>query len=329
MIDRLRSFERRAAAWLRGTPILATHVAAIRRANGLRFTRWAAGIALFGYLSLFPLAVLAFLAFSALLKNFPEARAEAERALTDALTLNGALSTSGTVNLSEVAHATTRAGVVGVVGLLIAGLGWIDATLEGTRRMFGVLHRPRMWLLQRLEDAGWLLVLGSGLLAALVAWLGVTSAGTWVLDQLGRSVGRGVWLRVSGDGLAALMVFLVMVALYAFSCSRDRRSWRAIIKGALLATVGMLLLTDFAFLLVGRTLHNPVYGTLAVAAALLVLLYFGSAIVLYVACWIAVVEGAPTPTEVDAYYARRHGGAIGLPVRREARTHAEDGDRPD
>jgi uncharacterized BrkB/YihY/UPF0761 family membrane protein len=66
-------------------------------------------------------------------------------------------------------------------------------------------------------------------------------------------------------------------------------------------------------LVVGRTLSNPVYGALAVAAALLIFLYLASAVMLYFAAWVAVVEGAPATQEELAYHAR-HGADIALPT---------------
>ena len=313
-IQLIRDVERSIEAWLRRYPISARHLDALRRANALRFTRWAAGAALFGYLALFPLAVLATVAFSALLQNFPEAREAAERALTNALSVNGLLKTQQTVDIDQVANATRSAGVVGAVGLLIAGLGWVDATLEGVRRMLGSLRRPRPWLVLRFEDAAWLIALGSALLVALLAAVGVRSAGEWVLHQLGWQFNDGLMVRLSGDALALLLVWLVVAALFAFAWSRPRRSWRAILRVSLLAVLGMAGLAQLSFLLVGRTLSNPVYGTLAVAAALLLLLYFASAIVMYCACWIAVCEGAPEAIEQLAYYDRLHNGNVELPA---------------
>ena len=110
----------------------------------------------------------------------------------------------------------------------------------------------------------------------------------------------------------------MIAAIYAFAWSRPRRSWRAIFRGSLLALLGLAVLAQTAFLVVGHTLSNPVYGALAVAAALLLLLYFASAVVLYCACWIAVCEGAPEVMEQHAYFHRLHGGQVELPTRAEA-----------
>jgi uncharacterized BrkB/YihY/UPF0761 family membrane protein len=85
----------------------------------------------------------------------------------------------------------------------------------------------------------------------------------------------------------------------------------------------LALMLQLSFLLVGRTLSNPVYGTLALAAALLLFLYFSSAVLLYVACWVAVVEGAPETLEEVAYRQRGTGGTVVMPAVSDAPTDVD------
>ena len=117
---------------------------ALDRANGLRFTRWAAAMALFAYLSVFPLVVLAGWVLSVVLQNFPGVREAAEASLTQALTVDGLISADQTIDLNFVVHQMANAGLIGAVLLAITGLGWIDASIEGIRRMYGVARRPRL-----------------------------------------------------------------------------------------------------------------------------------------------------------------------------------------
>lgn len=308
-LTRLTGWWRRVAAW----PPVAQQLAAIRRANGLRFTRWAAGVALFGYLSLFPLATLAFVVVSIVLSRTPELQADVQQAITQALP--GLLGTGDDVyvDISRVAQATVSAGVVGAVTLLVAGLGWVDAIVEGTRRMLGALRRPRNFLLLRLEDAGWLLLLGVLLLLALVVSVGLRTAGTELLDWLGLGSGAQSWLRAFGDLVAIVLISITLVLLFGFCWSRPQRRWRQVIPVAVVTSLVLEAMSLAVYLLVGHTLSNPVYGALAVAAALLVFLYLASAVVMYAACWLAVLEAQPPPAEEEAYYARLTGGPALLP----------------
>lgn len=294
----------------------ARHRQAIDRANGLRFTRWAAAMALFAYLALFPLTVLAFIGFGAALASFPELRADVEQFLRESIPLLfEQQGDRAPVDIEQVARTTKSAGIVSVIGLLVAGLGWVDATLEGVRRMQGALRRPRPWIVLRLQDSLSLVLTGTVLLVALVGTVLLESAGNSVLQWVGIDEGSR-WL-VTTSALLVLggLVWLVIVALYGLAwLRRPVRRWRTTSLGALYATVIMVALSQLSFLVVGRTLSNPVYGTLAVAAALLIFLYLASVVFLYFACWVVVVEGAPPTQEEVAYRERRDGGDITLPA---------------
>ncbi len=292
------------------------HLRAIDRANGLRFTRWAAGIALFGYLALFPLLVLAVIVFGVVLSNFPDVRDQVESFLKEAIPLLfDPGSSQQPVDIDQVANATVNAGIVAVIGLLITGLGWVGSTIEGVRRMQGVMRRPRNWLLLRLQDTVALLVMGTILLVALVGAVIVEAFGTSALEWVGVDESSSWLVTLSAALILGLLVWLVVAALYGLAWwNRTGIRWRPVLLGSLYTTLAFVVLTQLSFLVVGRTLTNPVYGALAVAAALLVFLYVASAVLLYFACWVAVCEGAPRTREEVAYLDRLSGGAIELPT---------------
>ena len=312
--------------WAERFGFVARHLRALDRANGLRFTRWAAGIALFGYLALFPLTVLAFIAFGVLLSNFPDLRAEVEQFLRDSLPLLfDPESQQQPVDIEQVAKVTTNAGIISVIGLIIAGLGWVDSTMEGVRRMQGAMRRPRNWVLLRLQDTGVLLVMGTILLVALVGAVVLETFGTTALAWLGGNEEASWVVELSAVLILGLLVWIVVVALYGASWwDRPNRRWRPVLLGALYTTIVMVVLTQASFLVVGKTLSNPVYGALAVAAALLVFLYTASAVLLYFASWVAVCEGVDATQEEKAYFERLKGGGVALPVTGAAALTASD-----
>ena len=256
--------------------------------------------------------MLAFIAFGAALSNLPEVRSEVESFLKDAIPLLFDPETSQRpVDIEQVANATLNAGIIAVVGLLITGLGWVGSTIEGVRRMQGAMRRPRNWLLLRLQDTAALLVMGTILLVALVGAVIVEAFGTSALEWAGVDEGSS-WV------------------VTAERCAHPGRCWSGwslprsmgwrggtgphvvggpVLLGSLYATLVFVVLTQLSFLVVGRTLTNPVYGALAVAAALLVFLYMAAAVLLYFACWVAVCEGAPQTLEEVAYLDRLRGGA--------------------
>jgi membrane protein len=204
---------------------------AYERANGLRFGRWAAGMALYGYLSMFPLLVLAFIAFGILLRHYPDLRTKVESQLKDTFPLLFDPQGSQTpVDLQEVAKATVSAGIVSVLGLIYAGLGWVGATVEGVRRMLGALRRSGNGLMLRVKDAILLLTMGLVLLVALVGGVLVQALGDRILNAVGLP-GDSHWvLTATTAALAGLLIWLVLVSLYGLSWwhrprrSRDRSS---------------------------------------------------------------------------------------------------------
>ena len=295
-----RSLVDRTMTW----PAVPGLVAALNRANGLRFTRWSAGIAMFAYLSLFPLATLAFVAFSVVLSRTPELQDRIQQVVAEALPDIVGAQGDYSVDLSATAAATTSAGVVGVLALLYAGLGWVDATIEGVRRMFGALRRPRSFVLLKLEDAVWLVAIGGLLLLALVLSVAVSTAGNQLFEWLGWG-GSSALSQLLASAVVVLLSALSALAVYSLALGRTGRRWRVLIGASLMVGVTFEAMSASATLLVGRTLNNPVYGTLAVAAAILLFLYFASIVLLYGACWVAVQEGRPDPPEQTAYFARR------------------------
>jgi membrane protein len=286
-------------------PVVPDLIAALNRANGLRITRWAAAIAMFGYLSLFPLATLAFVVFSVVLAQTPEFRDQVQQLVADALPDLLGAEGDYSVDLSKTAAATMSAGLVGVLALLYAGLGWVDATIEGVRRMFGALRRPRSFLVLRLEDAAWLVAVGGLLLVAVVLSVAVSIAGDQVFEALGWG-GSSLLSQLLASAVVVLLSGVSAFAVYSFALGRAGRRWGVLVRVSLVVGVVFELMGASATLLVGRTLNNPVYGTLAAAAAILLFLYFASVVLLYGACWIAIREGREEPAEQTAYFARRH-----------------------
>jgi uncharacterized BrkB/YihY/UPF0761 family membrane protein len=156
--------------------------------------------------------------------------------------------------------------------------------------------------------------MGTILLVALVGAVILETFSTSALNWLGLNE-EATWLvQLSAVVILGMLVWIVVVALYGAAWwNRPHRRWRSVMVGALYTTVVLVVLTQASFLVVGKTLSNPVYGALAVAAALLVFLYTASAVLLYFASWVALCEGAPRTDEEVAYLERLKGGDVELP----------------
>src|SRR5436190_18164730 len=89
-------------------------------------SRLAAAVTYFGFLSFFPLIALAFSVLGFVLANDPGLQQDITKQLNESLP--GLVGTGpGQINVDDIAAAKAGAGVIGILGLLYAGLGWVDA----------------------------------------------------------------------------------------------------------------------------------------------------------------------------------------------------------
>ena len=299
-------------------PSVDTLLQTYARADGLRFMRWAAAIALFGYLSVFPLLVLAFIAFGAVLHRHPEVRTNVETFLHDTVPL--LFDPQG----NEARRHRTRWRGQRRLRASSASSPWSSpvwggssASIEGVRRMQGAMRRGR----NVVDQQGCRTSYRCSRLAPCCCWRWwvrcvLQAAGDSALEWIGLS-GEKSWL-VSVFASGCLRVLAVVGPGHAVRVrgAADRTDSGASRCSERFGRASFwCVLMQFSMLVVGRTLTNPVYGTLAIAAALLLFLYLASSVMLYFAAWVAVKEGAPPTQEQIAYAARNQGSRdIQLPV---------------
>jgi inner membrane protein YhjD len=257
---------------------------AYQRYRDRRGDRLAAAMTYFGVLSFFPLLALAY----ALLGYLVGVSDKAREYFVDAV--NSVLpGLAERLPVEQIAQAKAAAGVIGLVGLLITGLGWVGAARESMREIWGTdPSGGGNFLIKKLVDVGLLAFLGAMMIfSAMVSGTAVhgTHAVLELLD-LADIVGMGTALWVLSLGFA--VAFDAVVFLVVFSrISGTRASWRRLIRGALFGAVGFELLKLVATLLIGHTTHNPVYASFAVVAGLLVWIDVVSRFFLFTTAWTA------------------------------------------
>jgi len=256
--------------------------------------RLAGAVTYYGFLSLFPLIVMAFAVLGFVLENNPEVRRELADTLTE--NLPGLVATSpgdSGIDLEQIASARQRAGILALGGLLYAGLGWIDALREAIRSLWHQNVTAGNIVVRKLIDLVILAGLGATLAASLVATGLVSAAATVVLDLLGvdnDDLGARVLLRLVTYA-AALVVDLVMFTYLFTRLPRLRTPLRRVLHGALLASVGFEILKIVGSFYISRTLQNPVYGSVAVAVGALVWINLVSRLALFCAAWTVTAPG--------------------------------------
>lgn len=260
--------------------------------------RLAGALTYFAFLSFFPLLALAFALFGFFVTFHPDALATLIRAVNAQLP-----GLAEQLHLDQLAGARARAGVIGLLGLLYAGLGAIDALRSSLRDIWMIGGPKPNFFAGKLRDLVALVLLGVIMLAS-VGISGFATGATGTVAEwlgLGETAPGEFTVRLAGVGaslLADLLIFLVILGWLARA-----RPVRVMIKGALLGAVGFGLLKQLAALILSTTLRNPIYGTFAVIVGLLLWINLSSRLILYTAAWTATATlgppPQPTPVPVD------------------------------
>ncbi|WP_233359072.1 YihY/virulence factor BrkB family protein [Thermomonospora amylolytica] len=257
---------------------------ALRRYQDQRGDRLAAAITFYGFLSFFPLVALAYAMLGYAVGVSEVARDYLVRAIAELLP-----GITAELQVERVAQARGTASAIGLVGLLVTGLGVMNALREALRDIWlGDPTGGANFFLKRLYDVGALAFLGVTLILS-VAVSTVTTQTThvvlgWVgLDQV---PGAGTALRLLSVGVAVGFNTLIFLVLFS-RLSGTHAAWRTIVRGALFGAVGLEILKLIGTVLVSHTAANPVYASFAVVAGLLVWIDVVSRFVLFAAAWTA------------------------------------------
>jgi YihY family inner membrane protein len=230
----------------------------------------AAAIAFYGFLSFFPLILLALSVIGFLLAARPELQAEMQEAVSAAIP--GIRSLVGE-NLERIAEVRAGSGIIGLAGLLWTGSGVVGAGRNAVRRVFrgGPPARglaARAWVLGVTIGLGLLALTATALAAMVVS-----------LDAEGS---LGVVLRVGGP----VVVFGLDLGLFLLTyrvLARSGISFRRLLPGAMFAAIGWTILklvgTWYATSTVERS--GSVYGPFAATVAVLVILYLAARLFVY------------------------------------------------
>jgi membrane protein len=236
--------------------------------------RYAALITYYGFLSVFPILLVAASVVSTALVNRPDLREDMVAALVPPAlqeTVNTALAAMPVSGLPLI---------IGVVGLLLSGTGVAFSAYETLNHLAAVPRRSRFGLVSRYARV--LLMVVAVLVGGLsVAALTVASGALPDIGEL---------QRVVASLATALVVFLVLLAAATVLVARPvplRTSWLPAAMGALVVTLVLSLGTRLLAPLVARS--GPVYGSFASVAAIFALLYLVSQALLY-AAEVAVVR---------------------------------------
>jgi membrane protein len=231
--------------------------------------RLAAAISYYGFFAAFSLAVLA---YSILGRVIGTNDSNVLTALNDYLqgSLPWVAETAREVGRGEVT-------VLAAVGLLVAGVGWVEALRSSLRGVWLLNQQPGHWFVRRLVDL--VMLLGLGLLLGLS--LAMTSAVGLILTWLAPDTNLGnVLLRPIGPALE-FIVNVVLASALLSAVPRLRLSPRRLVWPVLIVALGIQLLNTIGREFIAASEQRPVYALVAGSVGLLIYLYVLNQLILF------------------------------------------------
>jgi membrane protein len=257
----------------------------LKRNNG---NQYAAAITYFSFLALFPLLLLAVSITGFVLHSDPELAQDFFSRLTDAIP--GALGETLKSSLQAAIDSRTGIGVIGLVGVLLTGLGWIANLRAAINAVWGRTPMKVNFVKAKVAD---LLVL-AGLGLSTVLSLGLTIVGTSLTDQILHSMGLddmpgshavlkllGIAIAVAGD---MIIFWWLLIRLPQMDVPPG-----IAIKGALMASVGFEVLKIVGSYTIVHTANSPTAGPFAGILAVLIWIQLVARFMLYACAWTATL----------------------------------------
>lgn len=247
----------------------------------------AGAVTYFGFLSFFPILALAFSVVGYVSVWFPNARDSLITAIEQLFP--GIVSSTGepgTISLTDIENAKVAAGIIGFLGLLYAGLGWLSGLRTALQDSFEVPRsRQANFVIGKLTDFVTLTVIG----VVMIVSVGITGAVKGLAGKLLSAVGLDdtligpplVWLIGIALGLAAsTLLFWVMYRLLANPDLPAKPLWQGALFGAVLFELLKLVVVN----IIGGV-GGSAFAPLAIAVTLIVWINYCSRLVMYGASW--------------------------------------------
>lgn len=280
-------------ARLRDVPVVGTALAVQERYDQDAAGQFAAAMAYFGFLALFPALLLVLAIVGFLLANDPSVHDDVIAAVSRAIPGVGQEVTSV---LEVVRDSRAAAGLIGLLGLLFSAFRIVDSATVATSRVFRV-EDDANFLLRKGRDLATAVVLGLLLLAGAGAatLAGVDVSGPW----------RAL-LSIGGTLVSVLVDTVLFVVAYRLLTASRGPAWRDLVPGAVLAGAVWTALKVVGSTYVASQIEyaSAVYGPFATVVGVFVLLYLAARAYLYGAELNAVRcerrDGAATAAEGGA-----------------------------
>jgi membrane protein len=279
------------------------------RYNERKGNFFAAGLTYYTILSLFPLLMVAFAVAGFLLSRQPELLAEIEDRIRTSVSgkfgrqlikvMNSAIASRGSV------------GLIGLVGSVWAGLGWMANLREALSAMWAERVTSSGFVRTKLSDLA-AMVSAFAAIAATIALTALADAAPMakVLDWLGLHYAFALDIVLRGLSLA--MSLLVSWLLFTWMIARLPRepvSFAISMRAGLLAAIGFEVFKLIGSIYLRSVLRSPAGAAFGPVLGLMVFAYITARLVLFATAWAATspdnLRASPVPPPPPALIAPR------------------------
>jgi len=239
--------------------------------------RLAAANAYYGFFAAFALGLVGYSILGFMLERNLDLAAEVDQFLRDNLPF---------LDIAAVQQSRGGVGLFGLVALLFAGVGWVEALRSSQRLIWELEQQPGNPIVRRLLDLAMLVGLGLLLTASVAAASGIE----WLVAEM-TPIGRSVTTWVLTVGVNTVLAVALLGAV-----PRLRISPRRLLPAAVLVVAGVTLLNSLGGAYIDRVRGNGAYAVVATAVGVLVYLYLFHQMLLFAA---AVAATNPHGRMVD------------------------------
>ncbi len=277
LLDRLEAGVDRGIAAARGRPRAFDHVwRAQQRYFDVDAGRLAAAGAYYGFFSVFAMAVVLFFILGRVFRGNVNLVNRVQAYLAVNLPQ---------LDVDQILAGSQKIGLIAIVGLVIAGVGWVENLRSSQRALWRLNEQPGHVVVRWLVDLAVLVALGILLLISIAIFSGVQEFLYWLAGDFTQSPVR-VALRGTTTVTSGVVDLVLGAALLA-GVPRLRMPLRRLLPSAVIFAIGLGLLKTGGKLYITRTERNPAYQLVAGTVGLLLFMFLLHQLLLFAAAMAA------------------------------------------
>jgi membrane protein len=261
----------------RRSPLFDHFWRAMERYNEVLGGRLSAAIAYYGFFAVFALGLVAYAVTIKVFSGNSVLVADLDSFLAQYFR---------TLNTEALKEQADNIQTIGLISLVLAGIGWVDAWRSSLRAVWRLDQHPGNFLALRLFDLVTLIVFA--------LMMGISLGVADGLEQLFQLISGGridTWWFKTGVQLLAFTINLVIAIGLMTVIPRMHMSWRRLLPSILAISVGLTLLNLVGrYFITMRTERNPAFAIVATSVGLLIYLYLFNQIVIWAAAWAATAQ---------------------------------------